>query len=166
MFAESDMIHKQQAGYDKASICMGLCQALVRNYMNNVVRGKRLYGPISLQGGVAFNQGIIHCFREALPGHEILIPPHVTGCGALGAAILARKEVGDGPTRFRGWGTGDYRIRPFPCGTCENECEVLSLMLDHKPVARWGGRCEKGNSMRGRNGVASSGQAVESKRRI
>jgi predicted CoA-substrate-specific enzyme activase len=35
VFAESDMIHKQNAGYTKEDIIAGLCDSLVRNYMNN-----------------------------------------------------------------------------------------------------------------------------------
>jgi activator of 2-hydroxyglutaryl-CoA dehydratase len=35
------MIHKQQLGYSKKDIIAGLCEALVRNYLNNVAKGKR-----------------------------------------------------------------------------------------------------------------------------
>jgi predicted CoA-substrate-specific enzyme activase len=42
VFAESDMIHKQQLGYNEADIIRGLCEALVRNYMNNVGKGKEM----------------------------------------------------------------------------------------------------------------------------
>lgn len=36
VFGESDMIHKQQMGHRTDDIIYGLCQALVRNYLNNV----------------------------------------------------------------------------------------------------------------------------------
>ncbi len=36
VFAESDMIHKQNAGYSREDIIAGLCDSLVRNYMNNL----------------------------------------------------------------------------------------------------------------------------------
>ncbi len=151
VFAESDMIHKQQAGYDNTTICLGLCQALVRNYLNNVARGKRLEGPISIQGGVAYNQAIVKCFRDALPGCEILIPPHVTGCGALGAACLAREAVGNGSTCFRGKGQGNYSITPHHCENCVNQCEIFTILRNGKDLARWGGRCERGNAMKKRS---------------
>ncbi|MDP2728792.1 MAG: acyl-CoA dehydratase activase, partial [Dehalococcoidia bacterium] len=35
VFAESDMIHKQQMGYRVEDILYGLCEALTRNYLNN-----------------------------------------------------------------------------------------------------------------------------------
>jgi predicted CoA-substrate-specific enzyme activase len=58
VFAESDMIHKQQMGHETEDIIYGLCQALVRNYLNDVGTGKEMLPPIVFQGGVAFNKGI------------------------------------------------------------------------------------------------------------
>ncbi len=147
VFAESDMIHKQQAGYDKAAICLGLCQALVRNYLNNVSRGKMIHGPVSFQGGVARNQAIHKCFQEALPECEIISPPYLTGCGAVGAAILARESAESKPTSFRGWAEGPFKIRPSACQGCENDCEIFTLSQDGRSLARWGGRCDVGNTM-------------------
>jgi predicted CoA-substrate-specific enzyme activase len=40
VFAESDMIHKQQTGYSTEDIANGLCEALVRNYLSNIAKGK------------------------------------------------------------------------------------------------------------------------------
>ena len=147
VFAESDMVYKQQAGYDNSSICLGLCQALARNYLNNVARGKRLVSPISFQGGVAYNKAIAKCFQDALPDCEIVLPPHVTGCGALGAAILAREGVAGGATKFRGWPRGRFSIRPHQCDGCINECEIFTLVQDRTDLACWGGRCERGNAL-------------------
>ena len=38
--AESDMIHKQQMGHSVPDILAGLCAAMVRNYLNNVGKGR------------------------------------------------------------------------------------------------------------------------------
>ena len=46
VFAESDMIHKQQLGYKAEDIIAGLCEALVRTYLNNLARGKEILEPI------------------------------------------------------------------------------------------------------------------------
>ena len=40
VFAESDMIHKQQIGHPLADIAAGLCEALVRNYLTRPLPGR------------------------------------------------------------------------------------------------------------------------------
>ena len=40
VFAESDLVHKIQAGYPKEDIVAGLCKSIVLNYLNNVGKGK------------------------------------------------------------------------------------------------------------------------------
>ncbi len=66
VFAESDMIHKQQMGHRVEDILYGLCQAMARNYLNNVGLGKEIRELVVFQGGVAFNRGMIRAFEEAL----------------------------------------------------------------------------------------------------
>ena len=46
VFAESDMVHKQQVGHKIEDILYGLCQALVRNYINNIALGKEIKSPM------------------------------------------------------------------------------------------------------------------------
>jgi predicted CoA-substrate-specific enzyme activase len=74
VFAESDMIHKQQIGHGQKDIIMGLCHALVRNYLSNVCKGKEIKPPIVLQGGVSANRGIYRAFKEALLTGPRLLP--------------------------------------------------------------------------------------------
>ncbi len=93
VFAETDMIHKQQLGHKQSDIAKGgLCEALVRNYLNNVGKGKDIQSPIVFQGGVAANMGIKQAFEEFL-GKEVYIPEYYDVMGAIGVAILAKEEV-------------------------------------------------------------------------
>jgi predicted CoA-substrate-specific enzyme activase len=146
VFAESDMIHKQQMGHGVQDILYGLCQAMARNYLNNVGLGKEVLPLVAFQGGVAFNQGMIRAFEEAL-NMPIQVPPHHEVMGAIGAAILAQEAMrrADGPTRFKGFAVGDlnYRTTSFECRHCSNHCEIVQVSVDKKVVARWGGRCER-----------------------
>src|SRR5659263_191254 len=73
VFAESDMIHKQQVGVAVEDIIYGLYHALVRNYLNNLSKGKELLAPMVFQGGVAANAGMKRAFEDAL-SMEIVIP--------------------------------------------------------------------------------------------
>jgi len=92
VFAETDMIHKQQMGHKTQDILYGLCQALVRNYLNNVGLGKEILPPVVFQGGVAFNLGIVRALEENL-NTSVIVPPHHETIGAIGAALLIREEM-------------------------------------------------------------------------
>jgi predicted CoA-substrate-specific enzyme activase len=104
VFAESDMIHKQQMGQRTEDILYGLCQALVRNYLNNVGLGKDIQPPIIFQGGVAFNRGIVKALQEELDS-EIIVPPHHEVMGAIGAGLLVHEEMAGSQngTNFKGF---------------------------------------------------------------
>lgn len=151
VFAESDMIHQQQAGHQLADIINGLCHALVRNYLNNVGKGKQIKSPILFQGGVAANQGMKRAFEEALQC-PIVVPPYYDVMGAIGAAILAKEQVaGSNVSAFRGFDLVDYNYTPrnFECQGCPNLCEVIEIRLNNEVAARWGDRCGKWS-----NGIA------------
>lgn len=145
VFAESDMLHKQQIGHKVEDIIYGLCRALVRNYLNNVCLGKDIQPPIVFQGGVAFNKAMVKAFREEL-NTEIIVPPHHEVMGAIGAALLVREEMLNNSveSRFRGFGISEtkYRTSPFECKACPSACEVTQLWYNGEVLARWGGRCD------------------------
>ncbi len=150
VFAESDMIHKQNAGYSKEDIIAGLCDSLVRNYLNNLSKGKDLEEPIVFQGGVSFNKGIIQAFERHL-GCKITVPKNGLNVlmGALGMAILSREYYinNEIDTVFRGLRMTDidFRTRTFNCGDCPNNCSIVecSIVENNEVIARWGSRCGK-----------------------
>ena len=145
VFAESDMIHKQQMGHRTEDILYGLCQALVRNYLNNVGLGKDIQPPIIFQGGVAFNRGIVKALQEEL-AHEVIVPPHHEVMGAIGAGLLVHEEMANNQngSKFKGFGISEikYHTASFECKACPNLCEIAQLSVDSQILARWGGRCE------------------------
>jgi predicted CoA-substrate-specific enzyme activase len=149
VFAESDMIHKQNAGYSKEDIIAGLCDSLVRNYMNNVGKGKELEEPVVFQGGVSYNKGIIEAFERHL-GCKVIVPKYNVLMGALGMAILVRDYYNENgsETVFRGLEVSDieFKTSTFYCGDCPNNCEIVQVKMpeqDNKVIARWGSRCGK-----------------------
>jgi len=139
------MIHKQQMGHNLSDILAGLCEALVRNYLNNVGKGKEILGPIVFQGGVAANVGIKRAFEKAL-NIEVVIPEHYDVMGAVGAAILARDAVRkSGRTQFKGFGIAEenFAATSFECGDCPNLCEVIEITVNDQVMARWNDKCGK-----------------------
>ncbi len=147
VFAESDMIHKQQIGHKTEDIVAGLCQGLARNFLNNVAKGKNIKPPIVFQGGVSENAGMKRAFEEAL-GEKVIIPPYNTVIGAFGVALLI-KEMNLPRTKFFGFEISDKDIKctSFQCQGCPNRCEVIEAKIDGKIVARWGDRCGKWSNL-------------------
>jgi len=145
VFAESDMIHKQQLGYNEADIIRGLCEALVRNYLNNVGKGKQIQQKVFFQGGVAANVGIKKAFEEAL-GLNITVPEHHGVMGAIGAAIIGAEAVKKkGKTAFRGFKVAEAKFvsSSFECKSCPNRCEVVDIKDNGAIVGCFGDRCGK-----------------------
>ena len=145
VFAESDMIHKQQVGYPVEEIVLGLCRSLVRNYLNNLAKGKKLQPPVIFQGGVAANIGMKRAFEDAL-GVEVTVPEHYDVMGAIGVALLTMEEA---PyiekSKFRGFSLADfdYSTTSFICSGCSNNCEIVKIKSEREVLACWGGRCGK-----------------------
>lgn len=148
VFAESDMIHKQQLGYSEDDIICGLCDALVRNYLNNVGKGKEILPKIFFQGGVASNIGIKASFEKFL-GCEVTIPPNHKVMGAIGAAIIAKEFIKNHnvKTNFKGFNLADVNFisSSFECKGCSNGCEVVKIKSKDITVGCFGDRCGKWN---------------------
>ncbi|MGR6836328.1 acyl-CoA dehydratase activase [Syntrophomonas erecta] len=147
VFAESDMIHKQQMGYPTPDILMGLCEALARNYLNNVGKGKKIEAPVVFQGGVAANRGLAKAFEE-LVGIKVNVPEHHEVMGAIGSAILAReaREYATGQSNFKGDDFiigGEFITASQECRGCPNLCEVVCIRRGSDVLAYWGDRCKK-----------------------
>ena len=158
VFAESDLIHKQQLGYPVEDLLYGLCQALVRNYLSNLALGKELLPIVSFQGGVATNKGMVKAFEEAL-NCEIVVPDNHQTMGAIGAALLAMEnhQYTNKPTTFKGFEVGnmEFHSHTNQCNKCSNNCEVITIVegsgeippnteiqdIKGNIIARWGGTC-------------------------
>ncbi|OGZ18088.1 MAG: 2-hydroxyglutaryl-CoA dehydratase [Candidatus Nealsonbacteria bacterium RBG_13_36_15] len=147
VFAESDMIHKQQIGHSREDIVAGLCHGLARNFLANVAKGKKISSPIVFLGGVSENLGMRKAFENTL-GEKVIVPKYNTVMGALGAALLAKENI-QGKTKFRGWEVSDQDIKctSFQCKGCPNLCEVIEAHIDGKVVSRWNDRCGKYSSL-------------------
>lgn len=160
VFAESDLIHKQQLGYAVEDLLYGLCQALVRNYLSNLALGKELLSTVSFQGGVATNVGMVKAFEEAL-GTKIVVPDNHQIMGAIGAALLAMEnhQYTQQETKFKGWSVGEMNFNSITCecSDCANSCEIITIVeseieqhhaakiqdIKGNIIARWGSTCGK-----------------------
>jgi len=147
VFMESDLNSFQQKGVEKENLVGGLAYSIVHNYIQKVVRKKRVGEHILFQGGVTNNRAVVAAF-EKVTGKKIHIPPHFDVTGAIGAAMLARDHVKQNnlETRFKGFDISKipYTVDKFTCKACSNQCEIRRVRIEgEKKPLFYGGRCEK-----------------------
>jgi predicted CoA-substrate-specific enzyme activase len=87
VFAKSDMIHLQQIATPMEDIVAGLCFAVARNFKGCITRGRKLIEPVSFQGGVAANKGMIRAFKEVFGLSDLFIPEDFALMCSIGAVI-------------------------------------------------------------------------------
>lgn len=143
VFAESDLVHKIQMGYEKKDIIAGLCYSVASNYLNNVAKGKKTVGPILFQGGVSKNIGVKKAFEDLLKT-EVLVDEDGHLMGALGSAILAKKNSKNKVFAFS-LKNSKFETAGIECKGCPNHCEVIVVKKDGRKIDSWGNRCEKGS---------------------
>ncbi|GAJ14102.1 unnamed protein product, partial [marine sediment metagenome] len=148
IFCQSSAISELSKGRPVADILLGVCKALVGNYLAVLAKGKKLKPPIVFQGATALNKALVKCFEDEL-GQPILVPENCSYMGAIGIAMLAEENM-DGHTRFRGDAIFDsaYRTQIKHCkgiDGCENHCELLYLYYGDEVLAVSGSRCERMN---------------------
>ncbi len=147
VFMESDLNAFQQKGVEKENLVGGLAYSIVHNYIQKVVRKKRIGEHILFQGGVTNNRAVVAAF-EKVTGKKIHIPPHFDVTGAIGAAMLARDHIIKNKleTRFKGFDISKipYTVDKFTCKACSNQCEIRRVRIEgEKKPLYFGGRCEK-----------------------
>ena len=93
VFAESEIVSLVARNHPKEEIVKGLHRSVVNRIMS-MVRSVGLTPPFSMTGGVAKNQGVVALFSENL-GQAPLVTHEPQLVGALGAALIARREAGE-----------------------------------------------------------------------
>ncbi|MCR5288803.1 MAG: acyl-CoA dehydratase activase [Treponema sp.] len=89
-------------GASMADIAAGLCHSVVRNYVTKVVGEHKVGNHIVLQGGVAYNPGIVAAFKLAF-GDRLTVSPCFSISGAFGAALLAQEVTKGKTSNFKGY---------------------------------------------------------------
>lgn len=143
VFMEKVLTPYLQQGAKKEDLVAGLAYSIVSNYLNRVVRGRKIGEVIFFQGGTAYNDAVAAAFSTAL-GKEIIVPPYNGVLGAIGAALIARDKMQHAPhpSRFRGFKMEhvDYKLRNFTCKSCANFCEIQEFTVAGEKTY-WGDKC-------------------------
>jgi predicted CoA-substrate-specific enzyme activase len=143
VFMDRDLTAALLDGAQVGDLCAGLAYSVAMNYLNRVVRGRKIGDVIYFQGGTAYNDAVAAAFAQVLK-KRIIVPPHNGVIGAIGMALLAQERMqnADYPTRFRGYDLNrvDYTTRDFVCRACSNDCEMKEFVIEgHKTY--WGDKC-------------------------
>ncbi len=143
VYMEQDVSAYLKKGAAKRDIIAGLAYSVVQNYLNRVVRGRKIGSVIFFQGGTAYNDAVAAAFSEVL-GAEIIVPPYNGVIGAIGAALLVREKVDalGVETTFRGYDLTaiDYKLREFTCQGCTNYCDIQEFNVEGNKTY-WGDKC-------------------------
>jgi predicted CoA-substrate-specific enzyme activase len=145
VFMEQDLNNYLYRGARKNDLVAGLAYSVVMNYLNRVVRGRKIGRTIYFQGGTAYNDAVAAAFSQVL-GRKIIVPPHNGVIGAIGMALLARDRVraSNEATRFRGFDLSkvDYQRREFVCKGCSNHCDMQEIRIGGSRTY-WGDKCSE-----------------------
>ncbi len=145
VFMEQDLNNYLTRGARKNDLVAGLAYSVVMNYLNRVVRGRKIGETVYFQGGTAYNDAVAAAFSQVL-GRKIIVPPHNGVIGAIGMALLARDKVratGEA-TSFRGFDLSrvDYKRREFVCKGCSNHCDMQEIRIGDSRTY-WGDKCSE-----------------------
>lgn len=146
VFAESDLVHKAQVGHKKEDLIAGLCNSVVKNYLNNLSRGKRIEDKVVFQGGVSKNKGVVKAFENEL-NTKVYVDENSHLMGALGIAILSQRANKENKELDFNFDVKDIEFKTLgvECNGCSNNCEIVYVYKNGKVIDKIGGRCEKSN---------------------
>ena len=140
---ERDVTGLMHKGAEVGDLAAGLAYSVALNYLNRVVRGRKIGKVIFFQGGTAYNDAVAAAFSQIL-GKQIIVPPHNGVIGAIGMALIARDRMKDAgqPSRFRGYDLDrvNFTTREFVCQACSNFCDMKEFNIEGQRTY-WGDKC-------------------------
>jgi predicted CoA-substrate-specific enzyme activase len=143
VFMERDVTGWLNNGETVPNLVAGLAYSIALNYLNRVVRGRKIGSAIYFQGGTAYNDSVTAAFASLL-GKKITVPPYNGVMGAIGMALIARQwrlAIG-APSRFRGYDLHKLHLttRDFVCQACSNSCDMKEFVIEGQK-SYWGDKC-------------------------
>jgi len=143
VFMERDVTGWLHKGETVPNLVAGLSYSIALNYLNRVVRGRKIGNVIYFQGGTAYNDAVTAAFASLL-GKKITVPPYNGVMGAIGMALIARQwhQATGAASRFRGYDLHKLRLttRDFVCKACANLCDMKEFVIEGQK-SYWGDKC-------------------------
>jgi len=127
------------------NLVAGLAYSIALNYLNRVVRGRKIGDVIYFQGGTAYNDAVAAAFASLL-GKKITVPPYNGVMGAVGMALIARqwRLATNADSKFRGYDLSRLSMasRDFVCKACSNYCDIKEFTIEGQK-SFWGDKCSE-----------------------
>ena len=143
VFMERDVTGWLHKGETVPNLVAGLAYSIALNYLNRVVRGRKIGNAIYFQGGTAYNDAVTAAFASLL-GKKITVPPYNGVMGAIGMALIARQwhQATGAASRFRGYDLHKLKLatRDFVCQACSNLCDMKEFTIEGQK-SYWGDKC-------------------------
>jgi predicted CoA-substrate-specific enzyme activase len=156
VFMNSTIITEQKNGKQADDIMAGLCRSIIENVFTKVIRVSNLASlgdRIVVQGGTFRNDAVLRALEQYL-GKEVVRAPYPGEMGAIGIALLTKKQVsarGFGPagrSRFIGLEAvkdfGYVQRSNVKCTICANNCGRTLVTFSNGVTWVTGNRCERG----------------------
>lgn len=143
-------------GIERDAIIAGLYDSIIQNYLNRV-KGTRTVGQRIFCQGMPFSSPALAAAVARQTGREVVVPPNPGTIGALGIALLTRKEMASAhgqaqepldPHRFM---EAEVVLKETfvckstkGCGGSGNLCRIdrlTTLVAGVKQKFLWGGNC-------------------------
>ena len=143
VFMERDVTGWLHKGETVPDLVAGLAYSIALNYLNRVVRGRKIGKVVYFQGGTAYNDAVTAAFASVLE-KKITVPPYNGVMGAIGMALIARqwRHATQKQSRFRGWDLRQLQLstRDFVCKACSNLCDMKEFVIEGQK-SYWGDKC-------------------------
>ncbi len=143
VFMERDVTGWLHKGETIPNLLAGLAYSIALNYLNRVVRGRKIGEVVYFQGGTAYNDAVAAAFASLLE-KRIAVPPYNGVMGAIGMALIAREwhQTTHAATRFRGYDLTKLHLktRDFVCKACSNYCDMKEFIIEGQK-SYWGDKC-------------------------
>jgi predicted CoA-substrate-specific enzyme activase len=143
VFMERDVTGWLHKGETVPNVVAGLAYSIALNYLNRVVRGRKIGKVIYFQGGTAYNDAVTAAFASLL-GKKITVPPYNGVMGAIGMALIARQwqHATKTKSKFRGYDLSKLAMssRDFVCKGCANTCDIKEYTIEGQKT-HWGDKC-------------------------
>ena len=141
IFCTSAVVSKLNTGFKKEDILMGVCRALIRNYLTICAKGKTLKPDFVFQVATARNKALVKALEEEI-NHKVIVPENAPIMGAIGMALIAKENAVK--TRFNNnFDINEFNTSSFKCNDCSNRCEVTQIYRKEELLGAINTRCGK-----------------------